>query len=124
MYPPGISPPYPGGRTRYRPPLPWSAPAGPTSSSGICQQSMIDPTMVPSSAGGMSSTIGPAWRVLTNGMTYSASVFGVSSWVFPSASCDQYTSWFSAPCTSRSSACRMRSKLTAAMPNEPGPRRT
>ena len=47
----------------YLPPLPPSTPAGPTSSSGICQASMIVPLITPSSAGGISSTTGPTSRV-------------------------------------------------------------
>jgi hypothetical protein len=43
--PSGIFSAYPGGRIRYLPPLPLSAPAGPTSSRAACQASMIVPVI-------------------------------------------------------------------------------
>ena len=57
-----------GGRTRYLPPFPLSTPAGPTSSIAVCQQSSTEPTIVPVSAGGISSTTGPTSLVLKTGM--------------------------------------------------------
>jgi hypothetical protein len=61
---------WPGGRMRYFPPLPLSTPAGPTSSMAVCQASSTEPTSEPEpSAGGISSTTGPASFVSKKGMT-------------------------------------------------------
>jgi hypothetical protein len=57
-----------GGRIKYFPPLPLSTPAGPTSSSGTCQASMMVPLITPASAGGISNTMGPASLVLKKGI--------------------------------------------------------
>ena len=60
MYPGGGFCVYPGGVMRYLPPLPLSAPAGPTSSSAFCHALSTLPTITASfSAAGISITIGP-----------------------------------------------------------------
>jgi len=45
-----------------------STPAAPTSSSAVCQQSINVPVIEPPSAGGISTTIGPAAAVSKNGI--------------------------------------------------------
>lgn len=49
---------------RYFPPFPLSTPAGPTSSMAVCQPSSTLPVISPSSAGGISKTMGPTSFVL------------------------------------------------------------